>query len=244
MSRLDEIGVRCNTDKASLGRVKQVPGKPAPARGVGHDYLRKYEFYLARYCDQPDVAMLELGAGPEWNIGASARLWQEFFPRDDFRLHVADLKPMAMSLANDRVAVTVGDLGDPMVLRRLASSSYDVVLDDASHIWHHQLLAFEHLFPAVRRGGLFVIEDIETSFGPERECWAAGSTIDTFAVLARLVAKVAGRGRSHPPLAAATEEEHPVLAFWPEIESITLVNDACIIAKTGYYRAIGLDESR
>lgn len=234
-SRLDEIGVRCNTDKSSAGRIRQVPGLPPLRRTRGHDYLRKYEFYLARFCERPAVSMLELGAGPDWNLGASARVWQEFFPRDDFRLHMVDLKPTAVSLANDRVTVTVGDLGDPAVLDRLASSTYDVVLDDASHVWGHQLLAFQRLFPVVRDGGLYVIEDVETSFGPDRETFSGGETTDTFAVLARLVAKVAGRGRCHPTDPSAGTGEHPVVAYWPQIDGITLVNGACIVAKTGYY---------
>lgn len=234
-SRLDRIGVRCNTDKASVGRLKQIPGQPARRRRMGHDYLRKYELYLARYCDRPAVTMLELGAGPEWNLGASVRLWEEFFWRDDFRLHVADLKPAAASLASERVTVTVGDLGDAAVLARLAASTYDVVLDDASHRWAHQALAFQWLFPAVRRGGLYVIEDIETSFGPNRDQWAGGAACDTFTILARLAARVAGRGRFHPGCPVDGGEEHPVIAFWPDIESITLVNDACIITKSGFH---------
>jgi hypothetical protein len=234
-SRLDAIGVRCNTDKASLGRTKNVASSALGDRPRGHDYLRKYEAFLRRYCERPDFRMMELGAGPEWNLGASVRLWEEYFWRDDFRLHVVDVKPSAASLANERVSVTVGDLGDPATLGQLAAASPDVVLDDASHLWGHQLLAFQWLFPAVRPGGLYIIEDIETSFGPNRERWSQGEEFDTYTILSRLIALVAGKGRAHPLLPADGLEGHPVLAFWPEIESITLVNDACIVAKTGYY---------
>lgn len=233
-SLLDEIGVRCNTDKASLGRVRPRAGEPAGPRPPGHDYLRKYEWFLGRFRDRPGFRLLELGAGPEWNLGASVRMWQEYFPREDFRLHVADLKPSAESLADQRVTVHVGDLGQPQFLEALAAIPCDVVLDDASHLWDHQLLAFRHLFPAVRRGGLYVIEDVETSFGPNRARWAQGASVDAFAVLGALAALVAGKGMHHP-LAPAGPAAHPVLAFWPEIESVTFVNDACIIAKTGYY---------
>jgi hypothetical protein len=232
---MDAIGVRCNTDKASVGRTKNVGGLSLDERPRGHDYLRKYESFLHRYGERADFRMMELGAGPEWNLGASVRLWEEYFWRDDFRLHVVDVKPVAAGLANERVTVTVGDLGDPDTLDRLAASVYDVVLDDASHLWGHQLLAFERLFPAVRRGGLYIIEDIETSFGPNRERWSQGEALDTYTILSRLITLVAGRGREHPLLPAGGPEGHPVLAFWPEIESITLVNEACIVAKTAYY---------
>lgn len=234
-SRMDAIGVRCNTDKASLGRFRLRPGQSAPERSRGHDYLRKYEFFLGRFASKPDYRMMELGAGPDWNIGASVRLWEEYFWRDDFRLHVVDLKPTAEVLANDRVTVTVGDLGDRELLERLASSAYDVILDDASHMWGHQLLALEMLFPSVREGGLYIIEDIETSFGSNREPWSQGAEVDTYTILSCLIALVAGKGDDHPLLEHATADSHPVLGFWRAIESITIVNEACLIAKSRYY---------
>lgn len=234
-SRMDAIGVRCNTDKASVGRSRNGAGQAVEERPRGHDYLRKYESFMRRYCERPGFRMMELGAGPEWNLGASVRLWEEYFWRDDFQLHVVDVKPSAAALANQRVAVTVGDLGDPATLGRLATAVYDVVLDDASHLWGHQLQALQWLFPAVRRGGLYIIEDIETSFGPNRARWSQGAEFDTYTVLSRLITLVAGKGRSHPLLTNDGPQGHPVLEFWPDIESITLVNDACIVAKTGYY---------
>ena len=234
-SRMDKIGARCNTDKASLGRSKAHRGGAATDRPRGHDYLRKYEFFIGRFASKPDFRMMELGAGPDWNIGASVHLWEEFFWRDDFRLRVVDVKPTANNLANERVSVTVGDLGDPAVLAELASSAYDVIIDDASHLWGHQLLALEFLFPSIRQGGMYVIEDIETSFGSNREPWSQGAETDTYTIVDRLMALVAGKGREHQLFANPNVESHPILGFWREIESITVVNDACLIAKSGYY---------
>jgi len=54
-------------------------------------------------------------------------------------------------------------------------------------------------------------------------------------VLSHLMALVAGKGKCHPLLPITAPKEHPVLAFWSDIESITLFNDALLIAKTGYY---------
>lgn len=234
-SRMDEIGIRCNTDKASLGRSKINLGQLTANRPKGHDYLRKYDFFLSRFVNKPGYRMMELGAGPDWNIGASVHLWEEYFWRSDFRLHVVDLKPMAEKLANERVSVTIGDLGARNLLNRLAASKYDVIVDDASHLWTHQLLAFEILFPSVVLGGVYIIEDIETSFGTRREAWSQGAEIDAYTVLSHLMALVAGKGQCHPLLPITAPNEHPVLAFWSDIESITLLNGALLIAKKGYY---------
>ncbi len=48
---------------------------------------------------------------------------------------------------------------------------FDIGIDDGSHIWCHQILAFERLWPAIKRGGLYVIEDVLTSY----DAWLARS---------------------------------------------------------------------
>ena len=41
---------------------------------------------------------------------------------------------------------------------------FDVVIDDGSHLPLHQLVSFSNLIKCVKPGGLYVIEDIETSY--------------------------------------------------------------------------------
>ena len=45
-----------------------------------------------------------------------------------------------------------------------ASTGYDIVIDDGSHIPRHMLLTFRHLWPYVRPGGVYIIEDIAFSY--------------------------------------------------------------------------------
>jgi len=49
------------------------------------------------------------------------------------------------------------------------TGGWDIIIDDGSHIPRHQLVSFSALFPFVRPGGVYVIEDIESSYydGPE-----------------------------------------------------------------------------
>lgn len=42
----------------------------------------------------------------------------------------------------------------------------DVVLDDGSHVAGHQRVSFETLFPLLNAGGLYIIEDMHTSYWP------------------------------------------------------------------------------
>ncbi len=40
----------------------------------------------------------------------------------------------------------------------------DIVLDDGSHVGSHQRTSFETLFPLLNEGGIYLIEDLHTSY--------------------------------------------------------------------------------
>jgi len=148
---LDEIGIRHNTDKASHG----------------HDYLRRYETHLIRFRNLP-ITLLELGVGPKANMGKSLLTWKDYFP-----LGVVvgvDIRPDASSIAQNRISIEVGNCGNPLFLGSLAQKYRPhIIIDDASHNWSHQMLAFEALWPSLKPGGVFIIEDLHTSFPPLTE---------------------------------------------------------------------------
>ena len=53
-------------------------------------------------------------------------------------------------------------------MARIASHGpFDVIIDDGSHVPSHQKLTFQTLWPHLRPGGLYAVEDIETSFWAE-----------------------------------------------------------------------------
>ena len=43
----------------------------------------------------------------------------------------------------------------------------DVVVDDGSHIWTHQIATFEFLYPRLSATGTYICEDVHTSYWPE-----------------------------------------------------------------------------
>lgn len=173
MQGLDEIGLEYNTDKASRWRASD--GKMRK----GHGYLEIYERYFSPIRTQ-SVNIIELGCGPTWNIGASLRTFAKYFP--SARISGVDIRPDAENLKSEGFNIITGDLGRIDFLRRIARSQpCDVLIDDASHVWHHQILAAIELFDIVKPGGIYIIEDIHTSFAPRmRESYAAGRTYSAF----------------------------------------------------------------
>ena len=166
-TELNELGVETYTNTASSWR--NPAGDTVEAEGL----LRRYDFFLSRLREQGTTRVLELGAGPNDNIGASMRMWRRYFSPST-EIHVAERNPAAEILSHEGFHPHIGDLGNPEFLNRLASRKWDFVLDDASHLWTHQIMAFRALFPALRSGGIFICEDLCTSFGPMRGPYSQG----------------------------------------------------------------------
>jgi len=230
-SQLDQLGIQYNTDKSSVNRKRPNESK---SRGFGHNYLVKYELFLEKYQAGDIICMLELGAGPDWNIGASAKVWREYYR--DIDLHVADIKQTALSIQDDSTTVHVGDLGELQFLNKLAEvGPFDVILDDASHQWSHQISCFLQLFSTLKKGGVYIIEDILTSFGPMRERYHGESSHDAFQFLTYLSGLVAGKGRRHPLLEAQLIDQKfstELLEIYKEIDMISFINHSSIIVKS------------
>ena len=153
---LDASGLRHGTDKSSLH----------------HDFLRLYESFLAPLRDQP-LRILEIGV---W-AGQSLQTWAEYFPHA--QVIGADIDPDARRFAGGRIAVEVADQSDAAQLVALAAAHgpFDLVVDDGSHVWTHQILTLRTLLPHVRPGGLYVLEDIDTSYGTLATQYNGGATV-------------------------------------------------------------------
>lgn len=144
---LDALGRRCGTDKA------------APT----HAYTRFYPFYLERFRDAP-VRFLEVGVFR----GASCRMWDEYFRHPEARLFAIDRKRRHLRNVprSPRWRGLRGDQSDPTFLGRVREEveALDVVVEDGQHIPRYQIQCFESLWPVLRPGGIYAIEDIDTSF--------------------------------------------------------------------------------
>lgn len=76
---------------------------------------------------------------------------------------------------------------------RLKEIRPHIIIDDASHIVSHQLLALFTLFDALPSGGVYILEDLETSLNPEQfEAEYRDCPLDAYEVCSR-IARVAAR---------------------------------------------------
>lgn len=163
---LDALAQAFNTDKASRYRTRD--GKEIE----GHAYAAFYDRFFRDFRDEP-ITVMELGCGQVWNIGASLRMLKAYFPEAE--IVGVDNKPAARRLAADGFRIEVGDLGKIEFLRRLRRFRPTILIDDASHLWSHQILAMAELYDTLPSGGIYVMEDINTSFGHMRETYSEGA---------------------------------------------------------------------
>lgn len=123
-------------------------------------YLDAYERYFAKYRGTR-VHMLEIGVSG----GGSLELWRKYFG-PDATIFGVDVNPDCAARADAPTQVRIGSQDDPEFLRRVAAEmgEIDIVLDDGSHIGRHQEASFRTLFPLLKNGGIYAIEDLHTAY--------------------------------------------------------------------------------
>jgi hypothetical protein len=152
---LDQIGISVGTDKSSLVQ----------------NYLVHYERMFRDLRDHP-ITLLEIGI----MNGASLDMWEQYFP--NATIIGVDIDPSCIRFGRDRVKVEIGSQDDPEFLASIAAYKPDIIIDDGSHRADHMIFTFERMFPALRPGGCYVVEDIGAHGHPGAEQFRGTSTIN------------------------------------------------------------------
>lgn len=96
--------------------------------------------------------------------------WAEVFPSAS--LYGGDMKQEQL-FDTDRIRMSYVDQSNGESLNQMLATfdtTFDVILDDASHMYGSTVCAFEHLFPALNEGGVYLIEDCQGDH-PDNNGW-------------------------------------------------------------------------
>jgi hypothetical protein len=99
-------------------------------------------------------------------------MWQDYFgPRS--RIYGVDKDPRCATVAEDGIEIIIGDQEDRGFLTTLADTlpQIDVLIDDGGHHMQQQINTFEVMFPAIQPDGVYLCEDLHTSYWPK---WGGG----------------------------------------------------------------------
>lgn len=142
MTELTALGLKYGTDKATY-----------------HQYTDFYHEHLAPRKDAIRK-VLEIGV---WD-GHSLEMWRDYFPQAtiygvDIWLHH---RPAG--------CITVeadGTKAETFNRPPFEGVMFDLIIDDGSHKCSHQQASFEILWPRLNSGGIYIMEDVHSSFIPE-----------------------------------------------------------------------------
>lgn len=134
-----------------------------------------HNFYNAVYNDvfepiRQDVhSVCEIGIGGfsqdhGWVPGNSLRVWRDFFPHAEvqgFDIEIPDEFP-----DSERITIEWFDQSKRDTVIKFADKvrGADIIVDDGSHNVYDQQLTFAHFFRVLKPGGIYVIEDLQSSF--------------------------------------------------------------------------------
>jgi len=121
-------------------------------------YLDVYDRLFAPFRDQ-EFNLLEIGV----LFGGSIQLWLEYFPKA--RIFGVDVKNNCL-VSHERFEFVQGDQSEMAFLQELGERAgpFQVVIDDGGHQYKQQIGSLIHLFPFVTEPGIYVVEDLITSY--------------------------------------------------------------------------------
>lgn len=107
------------------------------------------------------ITVVEFGV----SHGGSLQMWKKYFGRKA-RIIGVDIDPRCAELGEDQIEIIIGDQSDREFLRELRErvGPIDILIDDGGHRMEQQIATFEVLWPAVVDGGVYLIEDLHTSY--------------------------------------------------------------------------------
>ncbi len=94
-------------------------------------------------------------------MGGSLRIWEEYFQKA--KVYGIDLNASCKFLESKRGKIFIGDQQDIEFLESVCNETgeLDIVIDDCSHAVKDQIVSLGFLYYKLKRGGIYVIEDVE-----------------------------------------------------------------------------------
>lgn len=134
-----------------------------------------YDRYFGAFCDRA-ITLVELGV----HTGESLKVWASYFLQGTIiGVDITENKTDFSGYPN--IVFERGDQADrdrlKQILLRHAPGGLDIIVDDASHFGHSSAASYAILFPALKPGGLYIIEDWGTGYFDD---WADGGHFQRF----------------------------------------------------------------
>ena len=123
-------------------------------------YFDVYDRHFSRFKNK-EINILEIGVYQ----GGSLQMWKSYFG-EKAKIFGIDINPRCKELEENNIKIFTGSQSDRKFLNEIKSSipPIDIFIDDGGHTMQQQIISFEELFEMVKDGGIYVCEDLHTSY--------------------------------------------------------------------------------
>jgi 23S rRNA U2552 (ribose-2'-O)-methylase RlmE/FtsJ len=123
-------------------------------------YFDVYDRHFSRFRGK-EIVVLEIGVFQ----GGSLQMWKNYFG-DKAKIYGVDINPHCKELEEENVEIFIGSQSDRNFLRKIKQQipKVDVLIDDGGHTMLQQIITFEELFSHVKDDGVYLCEDLHTSY--------------------------------------------------------------------------------
>jgi hypothetical protein len=134
-------------------------GKKYPTNKNISGFVHIYESYF-NSLKEKKINILEIGV----DNGDSLRLWRDYFPN----ANICGIDILKKDFKINNVEIMCGDQSDENFLSTIVDKykKFDIIIDDGSHISKHIIQSFTYLFDYLNNNGIYVVEDLQTSYFP------------------------------------------------------------------------------
>lgn len=125
-------------------------------------YFEIYERHFAQFRNLP-ISLLEFGV----LHGGSLQMWKHYFG-PQAKIYGADINPRCAELAEDQITILLADQESRESLQHICKTlpPFDIIIDDGGHTMLQQTTTFEEMWGQLKIGGVYLIEDMLTSYWP------------------------------------------------------------------------------
>jgi hypothetical protein len=125
-------------------------------------YFDIYDFWFKKYKNKP-VVILEIGVYQ----GGSLNMWRDYFGKEA-KIYAIDINPLCKQFETENTKIFIGSQEDRSFLKYLKTQipKIDILIDDGGHTMSQQIVSFEELYDHIEDDGLYLCEDLHTSYWP------------------------------------------------------------------------------
>ncbi|MFN3530125.1 MAG: class I SAM-dependent methyltransferase [Bacteroidia bacterium] len=97
--------------------------------------------------------------------GGSLQMWKRYFG-ENCMIYGIDIDPRCKALEEENIEIFIGSQADRKFLNEVKKKigQVDILIDDGGHKMKQQIISFEELFGMVKQDGVYLCEDLHTSY--------------------------------------------------------------------------------